>query len=156
MLPSMLLFLILSAAPSEPAGGGPSAKPAALQKQWTERRFDAIERALRESCTGDAAAFEAQFDGYFRNVQAWESDQAVLDQWRRQAPDSLAGALVEAIYWRAYASQLRLGAVGHLPKEAMAFYREQLGRGTARLQQVKAKYDPRNLFSRNQNIVPAT
>jgi hypothetical protein len=111
----------------------------ALQKQWTEHRFDAIERGLRESCTTDPASFESQFDSHFRSTQTWEADHAALDQWRQEKPDSLAGALVEAIYWRAYASQLRLGAVGHLQKEAMAFYQEQLGHGIARLQQVRAQ-----------------
>ena len=139
MFPSLLLSFLLMVAPAEPAGGGPAAKPAGLQKQWAERRFDAIERLLRESCEADGAGFEGQFDAYFRTAQSWEHDLATLEQWRQQAPDSLAGAMVEAIYWRAYASQLRLGAVGHLPKEAMQFYREQLGHGVQRLQQVKAQ-----------------
>ncbi|MTW13107.1 hypothetical protein GM658_21090 [Pseudoduganella eburnea] len=136
----MLLSLLLTIAPVEPAGGSaPAAKAGALQKQWTERRFDAIERSLRESCSADPASFESQFDSHFRSAQTWEADQAALEQWRQEKPDSLAGALVEAIYWRAYASQLRLGAVGHLQKEAMAFYQAQLGHGMARLQQVKAQ-----------------
>jgi len=140
MFPSMLLSLLLAIAPAEPAGGSAAApKLAALQKHWAEHRFDAIERGLRDSCGSDAAAFEAQFDSYFRSTQAWEADQAALDQWRHEKPDSLASALVEAIYWRAYASQLRLGTVGHLQKEAMAFYQEQLGHGVARLKQVKAQ-----------------
>jgi hypothetical protein len=115
MFPSMLLSLMLAVSPPEP-GGGQAAKPAVLQKHWAERKFDAIERGLRESCTADPAGFEAQFDSYFRTTQTWESDRNALEQWRQQAPDALAQALVEAIYWRAYASQLRLGAVGHLPK----------------------------------------
>ena len=136
----MLLSLLLAIAPAEPAGGSaPASRPSALQRHWTEHRFDAIERGLHESCGSDAAVFEAQFDNYFRSTQAWEADQAALDQWRQEKPDSLASALVEAIYWRAYASQLRLGAVGHLQKEAMAFYQEQLGHGVARLKQVKAQ-----------------
>jgi hypothetical protein len=140
MYPSMLLSLLLAIAPAEPAGGSaPSARSGTLQKQWAERRFDAIERGLRESCTADPAGFESQFDSHFRSTQSWETERAALDQWRREKPDSLAGALVEAIYWRAYASQLRLGAVGHLQKEAMAFYQEQLGHGIARLQQVRAQ-----------------
>lgn len=140
MLSSMLLSLLLASAAAEPAGGAvAAARPGTLQKQWAEHRFDAIERSLRESCAADAASFETQFDSHFRSTQAWEADRAALDQWRQQSPDSLAGALVAAIYWRAYASQLRLGAVGHLPKEAMAFYQEQLGQGIARLQQVKAQ-----------------
>lgn len=138
MFPSMLLSLMLAVSPQEP-GGAQAAKPAALQKHWAERKFDAIERSLRETCTADPAGFEAQFDGYFRTTQTWEADRNALEQWRQQAPDALAQALVEAIYWRAYASQLRLGAVGHLPKEAMEFYQEQLGRGVARLQHVKAQ-----------------
>lgn len=137
MFPSMLLSLLLASAALEPAGA-PAAKPV-LQKQWAERKFDAIDRSLRESCTADAAGFEAQVDSYFRTTQAWESDRNALEQWRQQAPDSLAGALIEAIYWRAYAAQLRLGAVGQLPKVAMEFYQEQLGRGIARLQQVKGQ-----------------
>lgn len=137
MFPSMLLSVMLAVSPPEP--GGAQAKPAALQKHWAERKFEAIERGLREACAADPAAFETQFDGYFRTTQTWESDRIALEQWRQQAPDALAQALVEAIYWRAYASQLRLGAVGHLPKEAMAFYQEQLGRGVARLQHVKAQ-----------------
>jgi len=138
MFPTMLLSLLLAIAPAEPAGGGTPVSRA-LQKHWAEHRFDAIERGLRESCAADTTAFEAQFDNYFRSTQAWEADRSALEQWRQQAPDSLAGALVEAIYWRAYASQLRLGAVGHLTKEAMAFYQEQLGHGVARLRQVKAQ-----------------
>jgi hypothetical protein len=138
MFPSMLLSLMLAVSPPEP-GGAQAAKPAVLQKHWAERKFDAIERSLRESCTVDPAGFEAQFDSYFRTTQAWEADRNALEQWRQQAPDALAQALVEAIYWRAYASQLRLGAVGHLPKEAMEFYLEQLGRGIARLQHAKAQ-----------------
>lgn len=137
MFPSLMLSLLLAAGVQEP--GAAAGKPQALQKHWAERKFDAIDRALRESCNGDSAAFEAQFDAWFRTGQAWEADRNALAQWRQQAPDSLAGAVVEAIYWRAYASQLRLGAVGQLPKEAMAFYQEQLGRGRASLQQVKAQ-----------------
>lgn len=140
MFPSMMLSLLLALAPAEPLGGGaPGVKPAALHKLWAERKFEHLERSLREACSGDAAGFESQFDSYFRGGQTWDADLIALEQWRQQAPDSLAGALVEAIYWRAYASQLRLGAVGHLPKGAMDYYQEQLGRGIARLQQVKAQ-----------------
>ncbi|MGW8393591.1 hypothetical protein [Pseudoduganella sp. HUAS MS19] len=134
----MLFSLMLAVSPPEP-GGAPAARPAVLQKHWAERKFDAIERSLRESCTADPAGFEAQFDSHFRTTQTWEADRIALEQWRQQAPDALAQALVEAIYWRAYAAQLRLGAVGHLPKEAMQFYQEQLGRGIARLQHVKGQ-----------------
>jgi hypothetical protein len=136
MFPSMLLTLMLSAGVQEPAGATP-ARPVPLQKHWAERKFNLIERTLRESCALDASGFESQFDSHFRSTQSWEADRQALEQWRQQAPASLAGAVVEAIYWRAYASQLRLGAVGHLPKQAMEFYQEQLGRGIARLQQVK-------------------
>ncbi len=143
MSPTLLLSLLLAIAPADPAGGSaPAARTSTLQKLWAERRFDAIERGLRESCAADAAdaaGFEAQFDSHFRSTQAWEAERAALEQWRQQAPDSLAGALVEAIYWRAYASQLRLGAVGQLQKQAMAFYQEQLSHGVARLLQVKAQ-----------------
>jgi len=138
MFPTMLLSLLLAVAPPEP-GGSPGARPPTLQKQWAERKFEAIERSLRDTCTSDPAGFEAQFDSHFRSTQAWEADRSELDQWQQQAPDSLAGALVAAIYWRAYASQLRLGAVGQMPKQAMEFYQEQLGRGMARLQRVKAQ-----------------
>jgi hypothetical protein len=137
MFPSLLMSMMLASAAHEP--GPVAARPPALQKQWAERKFDAIERGLRDACRGDSAAFEAQFDNYFRTQQAWEADRNALAQWRQQAPASLAAAMVEAIYWRAYASQLRLGAVGQMPKEAMDFYQEQLGRGKASLQQVKAQ-----------------
>ncbi|WP_342118094.1 hypothetical protein [Pseudoduganella sp. OTU4001] len=137
MFPSLLLPLLLASGAQDPGVAAP--KPPLLQKQWAERKFDAIDRSLREWCSGDSAGFEAQFDSYFRTAQAWEADRNALAQWRQQTPDSLAGAMVEAIYWRAYASQLRLGAVGQLPKEAMDFYQEQLGRGKASLQQVKAQ-----------------
>lgn len=137
MFPSLLLSLLLASGAQEP--GNVAAKPPVLQKQWTERKFEAIERSLREWCMGDGAGFEAQFDSYFRTTQSWAADRHALTQWRQQAPDSLAGAMVEAIYWRAYASQLRLGAIGQMPKEAMDFYQEQLGYGKARLQQVKAQ-----------------
>lgn len=138
MFPTMLLSLLLAVTAPEP-GGSPGARPPTLQKQWAEHKFDAIERSLRDSCTSDPAGFEAQFDSHFRGTQAWEADRSALDQWQQQAPDSLAGALVAAIYWRAYASQLRLGAIGQMPKQAMEFYQEQLGRGMARLQRVRAQ-----------------
>ncbi|XLZ70480.1 hypothetical protein ABT364_00510 [Massilia sp. SR12] len=136
MFPSLMLSLLLASGAQEP-GGAAAVKPPVLQKQWSERKFEAIERGLREWCMGDGAGFEAQFDSYFRTTQSWAADRNALAQWRQQAPDSLAGAMVEAIYWRAYASQLRLGAIGQMPKEAMDFYQEQLGFGKARLQQVK-------------------
>ena len=137
MFPSMLLSLMLAVSPPEP-GGAQAARLPVLQKHWVERKFDAIERSLRESCSADPAGFESQFDSHFRTAQTWEAVRNTLEQWRQQSPDALAQALVEAIYWRAYASQLRLGAVGQLQKEAMEFYQEQLGRGIARLQHVKA------------------
>lgn len=137
MFPTLLMSLLLAGAAQESAPV--AAKAHVLQKQWAERKFDAIERGLREACNGDSAGFEAQFDNYFRTHQSWEADRNALAQWRRLAPASLAAAMVEAIYWRAYASQLRLGAVGQMPKEAMDFYQEQLGRGKASLQQVKAQ-----------------
>jgi len=123
------------------------AAPLPLKKLWSERNFDAIEKVLRDGCGAGRAAdgqsdlinFEGTFDLYFRNVQTWEADRAVLTQWRSQQPDSLAQALVEAIYWRAYASQLRIGSVSAMPKEALDLYYEQVGNGTSRLQQVKAQ-----------------
>ncbi len=141
MFPSMLVSLLLAVSTPEPGGAqpAPAAKVAALPRYWAERRFDLIERSLHDACAADPAGFEAQFDSYFRTTQSWDADRNALEQWRQQTPDALAQALVEAIYWRAYASQLRLGAVGHLPREAMEFYQEQLGRGIARLQQVRAK-----------------
>lgn len=139
MFPSLLLSLLLSTTAQE--SGSPAAKPPVLQKQWAERKFEVIDRGQREWCGDDGAAFEAHFDSYFRTTQSWAADRSALAQWRQQAPDSLAGAMVEAIYWRAYASQLRLGAIGQMPKEAMDYYQEQLGYGKARLQQVKAQAD---------------
>ena len=138
MFPSMLLSFLLAGPVQEPAGTA-AARPTALQKQWAERRFDAIERSLRAACTSGAASFEVQFDSHFRTAQSWDADRGALAQWRQQLPDSLAAAMVEAIYWRAYAAQLRLGAVGRLTGKAMEFYQEQLGHGIARLQQVKAQ-----------------
>jgi hypothetical protein len=139
MLSSMWLSLLLATAAVEVGGSVAAPTAAVLQKQWAERKFDAIERSLRDACASGAASFEAQFDHHFRTNQAWEADRAALDQWRKHAPASLAGALLEAIYWRAYASQLRLGAVGHIPQQAMEFYQAQLARGMSRLQQVRAQ-----------------
>jgi len=118
-----------------------------LQKLWSERKFDAIERSLHDSCGGardddgqsELQSFETAFDSQFRAAQSWEADRAALAQWRAQQPDSLAQALVEAIYWRAYAAQLRVGSVVALPREALDLYHEQLGNGRSRLQQVKAQ-----------------
>jgi len=142
MFPSLLLSFMLFTAD---APGSAAPKPHPLVKQWTERKFDGIERALRESCAHNTdgapelTGFEAAFDSQFRTAQAWETDRNTLLQWRQQAPDSLAAGLVEAIYWRAYASQLRLGAVGQMPKEAVQLYQQHVGRATARLQHVKSQ-----------------
>jgi hypothetical protein len=141
MLRRLFLIVPLLAAAAS-AGAAPP-----LQKLWTERKFDAVERALREACGGarsadgqpELQAFEAAFDSQFRTMQSWEADRAALAQWRGAQPDSLAQALVEAIYWRAYASQLRVGSVAALPREALDLYHEQIGNGAARLQQVKAQ-----------------
>jgi len=144
----LLLFLLVSGAADPAASQAPAPRLPPLQKLWSERRFDGIEKHVREWCSSDSrqpdgtpelAAFEADFDSQFRGTRSWEGDSNALAQWRQQAPDSLAQAFVEAIYWRAYASQLRLGAIGHMPKEALELYQEQLARGTARLQQVRAQ-----------------
>lgn len=137
------LFLILPLLTAAPAAL--AASP--LQKLWSEHKFEAIDKTLHEWCGGartpeglpELAAFEPAFDSQFRSMQSWEADRTALAQWRSQQPDSLAQAFVEATYWRAYASQLRLGAVSTMPKEALDLYHEQIGNGTARLQQVKAQ-----------------
>jgi hypothetical protein len=124
-----------------------AAAPLPLKRLWAERNFDAVEKVLRDSCSAGRAAdgqsdlinFEGTFDIYFRSAQSWDADRSALLQWRAQQPDSLAAALVEAIYWRAYASQLRIGSVTAMPKEALDLYYEQVSNGTARLQQVKAQ-----------------
>jgi hypothetical protein len=135
------LFLIVPLLVASAAAAAP------LQKLWTERKFEAVERSLRESCSGgrsadgqsELAAFESAFDSQFRTIQNWDADRTTLAQWRLQQPDSLAEALVEAIYWRAYASQLRVGSVAALPREALDLYREQIGNGADRLQQVRGQ-----------------
>jgi len=138
------LYLIL---PLLALAASAAAAPLPLKKLWAERNFDGVERILRDGCgagrgadgQSDLINFEGTFDIYFRHAQSWEADRHVLAQWRGQQPDSLAQALVEAIYWRAYASQLRVGSVAALPQEALELYRAQLGNGTARLQQVRAQ-----------------
>jgi hypothetical protein len=119
-----------------------------LQRLWGERKFEDIDKVLRDWCLSDGrlangdselGAFETAFDRLFRASQSWESERTALVHWQQLAPDSLAAGLVEAIYWRAYAAQLRLGGAASMPRDALALYKEHLGRASARLQQVKAQ-----------------
>ena len=60
-------------------------------------------------------------------------------------------------YWEAvHPHSAPGGYVNFMMEEGAARVEATYGANYARLQQIKAKYDPGNLFRVNQNIVPAT
>jgi hypothetical protein len=157
----LLLLCLLLAGAQLVRAQAPAATPGAqpLQKLWSERKFDGIDLLLRRHCLADTrqangdsalAAFETAFDQQFRSSHHWARERAALTRWQQLVPNSLAAALVEAIYWRAYAGQVRPDTDADKPRAAAqveaqveaqvrAQVKAHLARASARLQQVKAQ-----------------
>ncbi|MDH5557437.1 MAG: FAD-binding oxidoreductase [Alphaproteobacteria bacterium] len=94
----------------------------------------------------NATAFPTRSAHFVMNVHTrWQetSDDAACIQWARDLFDATAPHAAGSVY------------VNFMPDDEGGRIAEAYGANHARLAQVKAKYDPGNLFRLNQNILPA-
>lgn len=119
-----------------------------LQDMWSARRYGELDQVLLKLCTestrlpdgqAELLVFSATFSTLFDAWKDWDGFGVQLAQWRAQSPDSPAQAIVETMYWRAYAWHARGGGYAYkVPAEAMELFRERMAKAAARLQSSKA------------------
>jgi FAD/FMN-containing dehydrogenase len=94
----------------------------------------------------DATAYPVRSSHFIMNVHTrWReaSEDAVCIKWARDLFDATAKHATGSVY------------INFMPDDEGDRVAEAYGANHARLAQVKAKYDPGNLFRLNQNIAPA-
>ncbi|MCK5274446.1 MAG: FAD-binding oxidoreductase [Alphaproteobacteria bacterium] len=94
----------------------------------------------------DATAYPVRSSHFIMNVHTrWReaSEDAACIKWTRDLFDATAQHATGSVY------------INFMPDDDGGRVAEAYGANHARLTQVKAKYDPGNLFRLNQNIVPA-
>ncbi|MBE9552630.1 MAG: FAD-binding oxidoreductase [Proteobacteria bacterium] len=94
----------------------------------------------------DATAYPVRSSHFIMNVHTrWReaSEDATCIKWTRDLFDATAQHATGSVY------------INFMPDDDGGRVAEAYGANHARLTQVKAKYDPGNLFRLNQNIVPA-
>lgn len=119
----------------------------ALEEAWHLHRFQMIDQTLQALCAEDTRLPDGQPEmlafaqTFLRLINAhndWTGWGAALRDWRTQSPASPAQALVETMYWQAYAWHARGGGyASSVPPEAWDLFRERLAQASARLGQVK-------------------
>ncbi len=93
----------------------------------------------------DETAFPARQANYVLGIwTGWENpeeDETIIE-WARNLYDKMAPFASEGVY------------SNYLSKDDDHMIKKSFGKNYKRLQQIKNKYDPNNLFSLNQNIIP--
>lgn len=119
-----------------------------LQNMWTSKRYGELDQALLKLCAEDTRLPDGQtellvfphaFATVFDAWKDWSGFGKQLASWRAQSPGSPAQAMVETMYWRAYAWHGRgSGYAYKVPPEAWELFRERMAKATARLRESKA------------------
>ncbi|KQZ45117.1 DUF4034 domain-containing protein [Duganella sp. Root1480D1] len=119
-----------------------------LKAMWHQRDYRQLDRILLALCAEDTRLPDGQpellvFPRTFRTLigtsKDWSGLGASLREWRAQSPDSPAQAMIETMYWQAYAWHGRgNGYASSVPPEAWDLFRERLAKASARLEEIKA------------------
>lgn len=119
-----------------------------LKAMWHQRDYQRLDQVLLALCAEDTRlpdgqpelmVFSRTFVSLIGTLKDWNGLGALLREWRSKAPDSPAQALIETMYWHAYAWHGRGGGYAQsVPPEAWDLFRERLAKASARLAEIKA------------------
>ena len=118
-----------------------------LTAMWHQQDYQQLDRLLLALCAEDTRlpdgqpeilVFSRTFVRQFNTWKDWSGVGTTLRAWRSKSPDSPAQALLEALYWQAYAWHGRGGGyAGSVPPEAWELFRERMAKARARLEEAK-------------------
>lgn len=119
-----------------------------LKAMWHMGDYQQLDRILLSLCAEDTRlpdgqpelmVFSRTFASLIGTSKDWNGLGATLNAWRAKSPDSPAQAMIETMYWKAYAWHGRGGGYANsVPPEAWELFHERLAKASTRLEEVKA------------------